>query len=38
MTKQAEKTQWPACPVETTLTLIGNKWESINIARSDARH
>ena len=27
MTKQAEKTQWPACPVETTLTLIGNKWK-----------
>ena len=21
------KNQWPACPVETTLTLIGNKWK-----------
>ena len=27
MTKQTEKNQWPACPVETTLTLIGNKWK-----------
>ena len=28
MTKQAaEKKVLPACPVETTLTLIGNKWK-----------
>lgn len=26
MTENAEK-QLPACPVETTLTLIGNKWK-----------
>lgn len=26
MTENAEK-QLPACPVETTLTLIGNKWQ-----------
>lgn len=22
-----EKKEFPACPVETTLTLIGNKWK-----------
>ena len=22
-----EKQQWPACPVETTLTLISDKWK-----------
>ena len=27
MTKQTEKSQWPACPVETTLMLIGDKWK-----------
>ena len=27
MTIQAVKKELPACPVETTLTLIGNKWK-----------
>ena len=27
MAAQAEKKELPACPVETTLTLIGDKWK-----------
>ena len=27
MTTQAAKKELPACPVETTLTLIGDKWK-----------
>ena len=27
MTTQTVKKELPACPVETTLTLIGNKWK-----------
>ncbi len=27
MTEQTTKLQLPACPVETTLTLIGDKWK-----------
>ena len=27
MSEQTEKTELPACPVETTLTLIGDKWK-----------
>ena len=27
MAAQAEKMELPACPVETTLTLIGDKWK-----------
>lgn len=27
MNEEKKKTQLPACPVETTLTLIGNKWK-----------
>ncbi len=27
MTAQTAKKNLPACPVETTLTLIGNKWK-----------
>lgn len=27
MTQQAPKAALPACPVETTLSLIGNKWK-----------
>ena len=27
MTTQAVKKELPACPVETTLTLIGDKWK-----------
>lgn len=27
MTEQATKKELPACPVETTLTLIGDKWK-----------
>ena len=27
MTTQTEKKELPACPVETTLTLIGDKWK-----------
>lgn len=27
MTKQTVKKDLPACPVETTLTLIGDKWK-----------
>lgn len=27
MTAQTAKKDLPACPVETTLTLIGNKWK-----------
>ncbi len=26
MTLQTEKKELPACPAETTLTLIGDKW------------
>lgn len=27
MSEQTAKKELPACPVETTLTLIGNKWK-----------
>ena len=27
MSEQTEKKELPACPVETTLTLIGDKWK-----------
>ena len=27
MTQQTTKAALPACPVETTLSLIGNKWK-----------
>lgn len=27
MTERTEKKELPACPVETTLTLIGDKWK-----------
>lgn len=27
MENKALKKEWPACPVETTLTLIGDKWK-----------
>lgn len=27
MSESKAKKEWPACPVEITLTLIGNKWK-----------
>ena len=31
MTEQRQTKELPACPVETTLTLIGNKWKVLII-------
>ena len=35
MTTQTEKKELPACPVETTLTLIGDKWKVLTAQLRD---
>ena len=31
MSEQTAKKELPACPVETTLTLIGDKWKGLSL-------
>ena len=38
MSEKKKIGELPACPVETTLMLIGDKREGADSARPDARH